>query len=85
MAIIILAALTLFYLAESTQSATNNYKVRELESKKTELEKEKKQLEVEAVRLKSINEIKKSTENGVLEENHDSSYSPIKESDTARR
>lgn len=84
-AIIILAALTLFYLAESTQSATNNYKARELENKKVELEKENKQLEVEAVRLKSINEIKKSTENGNLEENKESSYSPKEESDTAGR
>ena len=83
--IIILAALSLFYLVQSTQGATNNYKVRELEDKKTQIEDENKRLEVETVRLKSINEIKKSTENGNLEENKQSQYFIQKNSDTARR
>ena len=83
--IVVLSALALFYLAQSTQSATNNYKIRELEDKKTLLNEENKRMEVEAVRLKSINEIKKSTENGNLEENKQSQYSEDKESETARR
>ena len=83
--IIILAGLSLFYLAQSTQSATNNYKVRELEDKKTQLQEESKRLEVEAVRLKSINEIKNGTEDSQMEENKDSTYITDKNSDTARR
>lgn len=83
--VVILAGLALFYLAQSTQSATNNYKVRELEDKKTQIIDENKRLEIEAVRLKSLNEIKKSTENGALEQNKQSQYSEDKNSDTARR
>lgn len=83
--VVILAGLALFYLAQSTQSATNNYQIRELEDKKAEIANENKRLEVEAVRLKSLNEIKKSTENGALEENKQSQYSEDKKTDTARR
>jgi hypothetical protein len=72
--IIIFAALSLFYLAESTQGATNGYKIQELNNKKVELEEDNKRLEVESVRLKSLSEIKKVTENGNLEENKDSQY-----------
>ena len=74
--IIILAALALFYLAESTQSATKNYQVRELEDQKNQLVQEQQRLEVESVRLKSLGEIKQSTENGNLEENKNSFYAP---------
>jgi len=74
--IIILAALALFYLAESTQGATKNYQVRELEDQKTQLVQEQQRLEVESVRLKSLSEIKQSTENGNLEENKNSFYAP---------
>lgn len=59
--IIILAALSLFYLAQSAQSATKNYTVMNLEQKQSKLEDENKRLEVEAVRLQSLNEIKKTT------------------------
>lgn len=83
--IIVLAALCLFYLAQSTQSATNNYKVRELEDKKGQLEDDNKRLEVESIRLKSLNEIKKSTEDSQLEENKESHYLPEENSVTARR
>lgn len=83
--VIVLAALALFYLAQSTQGATKNYAVTELGNKKTQLEDENKRLEVESVRLKSLNEIKKSTENGNLEQNTQSSFVPNANSDTARR
>lgn len=56
--IIILAALALLYLAQSTQSATKNYQIRELEDQKSKIEEENKRLEIETVRLKSLNEIK---------------------------
>jgi len=83
--VVVLAGLALFYLAQSTQSATNNYKIRELEDQKAQVQEENQRLEVEAIRLKSLNEIKKSTENGNLEENKQSQYSNKKDSDTARR
>lgn len=83
--VIILAAMALFYLAQSTQGATKNYQIQELQDKKTQLQDETKRLEVEAVRLKSINEIKKSTENGALEQNQQSFYAPTENTTTAKR
>lgn len=65
--IIILAALALLYLAQSTQSATKNYQIRELEDKKSQLEVENQRLEIETVRLKSLNEIKNSVKDQNLE------------------
>lgn len=53
--ILILAAAALFYLAQTTQSATKNYKLRELEIQKSQLKEENERLQVEAIRLKSLN------------------------------
>ena len=83
--IIVLAALALFYLAQSTQSATKNYEMRELEDQKNKLLDEGRRLEVESVRLKSINEIKKSTEDGSMEANKQSYFVPEEKNLTARR
>lgn len=66
--IAILAIVALFYLTQSTQSATKNYKIRELEDKKNQLEQEQERLGVEVIRLKSLNEIKNSTQNLNMEE-----------------
>lgn len=66
--IIVLAAMALLYLAQSTQSATKNYKLQELREEKTSFESEKERLEVEAARLKSINEIEKNADSLGLEE-----------------
>lgn len=55
--LIMLAAVALFYLAQSTQSATKRYTVRELELQKDDLSKEKDRLNIEATRLKSLPEI----------------------------
>ena len=60
-AILIIAAL--FYLAQTTQSATKNYRLRELDEQKSKLQDENDRLEAEATRLKSLSEIKKVTEN----------------------
>lgn len=57
MTLIMLAVVALFYLAQSTQSATKSYQVRELELQKTDLGKQKDQLDIEAARLKSIQSI----------------------------
>lgn len=70
--IIILAALALLYLAQSTQGATKNYQVRELEDQKSKLQQENDRLEIESVRLKSLNEIKNSAEKLNLEVNKQS-------------
>ena len=74
--VIILAALALLYLAQSTQSASKNYKVRELENRKVMLEQENERLEVESIRLKSLNEIKSKTEEMQLEDANKINYLP---------
>lgn len=71
--IIILATVALLYLAQSTQSATKNYQIRELEDKKAKLEQENERLEIESVRLKSLNEIKNNLQDLNLE--------PVKQTD----
>jgi len=55
--VIIIAALCILYLAQSTQGATQNYQLRELEQTKRELEKENERLGVEAVRLQALKNI----------------------------
>lgn len=74
--VIILAALALLYLAQSTQSASKNYKVRELEDKKIILQEENERLEIESTRLKSLNEIKNKTQDMQLQENNTVNYLP---------
>ncbi|MBI3260924.1 hypothetical protein HYZ64_00945 [Candidatus Berkelbacteria bacterium] len=63
--LLILAALALFYLAQSSQSATKNYKVRELELTKQGLKEENERLEIETLRLKSLAEAQKLTNSGL--------------------
>lgn len=60
--IILIAIVALFYLAQSTQGAAQKYQIMQLTETKKELEAQSKELEVEAARLKSLNEIKKSTQ-----------------------
>lgn len=55
--VIVIAALCILYLAQSTQGATQNYKVREMEQKQNELEKENERLDVEAVRLQALKNV----------------------------
>lgn len=61
--IFIFIALALFYLAQSTQSASRNFRIQELEREKEKTQVEKETLEVEAVRLKSLGEVRKEALN----------------------
>ncbi|TSC93051.1 MAG: Uncharacterized protein CEN89_291 [Candidatus Berkelbacteria bacterium Licking1014_7] len=66
---IIFASIALFYLAQTTQSATKTYKIRELRLTKEELKEENRRLEIEAIRLKSLKEVLKGVEEtGLLTE-----------------
>ena len=67
--LIMFAAVVLFYLAQSTQSATKKYTVREIELQKNDLTKERQRLEVEADRLKSLPNIQESAARLGLEAN----------------
>ena len=69
--VVILAAAALFYLAQSTASATRNYYLTELQQKKETLSQENEKLKVEAIRLRSLNEIQKAAQNFKLEEIRD--------------
>lgn len=60
--VIILAAIALLYLAQSTQSASKNYKLEQLREEKAKLQLETQRLDVESTRLKSLPEIQKSAE-----------------------
>lgn len=59
-ALITIAAL--FYLAQSTEGAAQKYQIMQLSETQKELQSKSKELEVEAARLKSLNEIKKSSQ-----------------------
>jgi cell division protein FtsL len=64
--IVLIAAFSLFYLSQSSQSATRNYIVSDLEEQKKEGVAEKERLEVEANRLKALSIIQeKAAENGM--------------------
>lgn len=65
--IALLAIAALFYLTQSAQGSTFKYKVMALEDQKSKIETDVKQLEVESARLKSLNEIKNSTQTMNLE------------------
>jgi len=67
--IALLAIAALFYLAESSQASSQKYKVMQLQDSKNQVEASSKDLEVEAARLKSLNEIKNSSQGLGLEEN----------------
>jgi len=60
--LLIFAALTLFYLAQSTQSATKKYQLRELQVTQSQLEEDRETSEAEALRLKSLKEIETKIE-----------------------
>lgn len=83
--IIFLAVLALFYLAQSTQSATKTYKARESEDQKSQLEGENQRLQIEIIRLKSLNEIKNGIQSINLEPTKESGYIPPTYNQTARR
>lgn len=55
-----IASLLLFYLAQTTQSATKQYEIQELERHKQELSNEVDRLELEALRLQSLRTIEDS-------------------------
>lgn len=61
--IALVAVAALFYLAQSTQGSSQKYQIMQLSDSKNELVAQGKDLEVEAARLKSLNEIKKSSQN----------------------
>lgn len=64
--IVLIAAFSLFYLSQSSQSATRNYIVSDLEEQKKESVAEKERLEVEANRLKALSIIQeKAAESGM--------------------
>jgi len=65
--VVLVALLALFYLAQSTQSATRNYAIQDLDDRKTELESNKEELTVEATRLKSLQTIQDKAEELNLE------------------
>lgn len=65
--LVIFAAIALFYLAQTTQSATNTYNIRALDQERAKLRNEYERLQVEALRLKALNEIKNSTQDLGLE------------------
>lgn len=69
MTLIMLAVVALFYLAQSTQSATKKYTVRGLDNEKQELTKEKDRLQIEATRLKSLQQIQSGVDKLELEQN----------------
>lgn len=65
--VVLVALLALFYLAQSTQSATRNYAIQDLDDRKTTLESNKEELTVEATRLKSLQTIQDKAEELKLE------------------
>jgi cell division protein FtsL len=52
--LVLLAAFSLFYLSQSSQSATRNYMISDLEKQNSDMTAEKERLEVEANRLKAL-------------------------------
>lgn len=65
--LIIFAAMALFYLAQSTQSATNSYNIRARDLERDRLRNRYHDLEVESLRLKSLNNLKESSKDLGLE------------------
>lgn len=66
--IVLLAAFSLFYLSQSSQSATRNYIVSDLEEQREEGIAEKERLEVEANRLKALSIIQEKAIEGGMEQ-----------------
>lgn len=78
--ITLLALGALFYIAQSSQGSTQKYQVMQLTQNRQDLESKTKDLEVEAARLKSLDEIKKSTQNSELVPIDGSSFYTAKKS-----
>lgn len=55
--VVLLAALALFYLAQSSQSATRAYRINDLRSRAESLRSDNEQLKLDAVRLQSLQTI----------------------------
>ncbi len=64
--ITLFALAALFYLSQSAQGASQKYQIMQLSQTHQDLESKTKDLEVEAARLKSLDTIKKSTQNSGL-------------------
>lgn len=65
----ILSAFSIFYLSQSSQSATRNYVVSDLEQQKKDVIAETERLEIEANRLKALSIIQeKAKESGMEQE-----------------
>lgn len=64
--LIVLAAFALFYLSQSSQSATRNYIISDLDQQNKDITSEKERLQVEAGRLEALSSIQsKATEKGM--------------------
>lgn len=63
----LLAVAGLFYLAQTMQTSAIKYNIMQIQQQKDDLVAKSKELEVEAARLKSLNEIKDSSQNLGLE------------------
>ncbi len=61
--IALMAIVGCFYLSQSAQASSQKYQIMQTASIKQELESKTKDLEVEAARLKSLTEIKKTVQN----------------------
>jgi len=83
--VVFLAILVLFYLAQSTQSATQGYKTREMEDQKNMLSQENEKLQIDAIKLQSLNEIRNNAQSYNLEQAKNAAYIPSSQSTTARR
>jgi cell division protein FtsL len=66
--LLMLAGVTLFFLAQSSQSATKTYTIRELDLKQGDLTKERDRLQIETTRLKSLQSIQGSVDKVGLEQ-----------------
>lgn len=60
--IALIAIGALFYLAESSQASASKYKIMQLTDSRNQVEAQSKDLEVQAARLKSLSEIKSTSE-----------------------
>lgn len=65
--IALMAIVGCFYLSQSAQASSQKYQIMQATSQKQELESKTKDLEVEAARLKSLTEIKKTAQNDDFE------------------
>lgn len=67
LAVVVLAAFSLFYLSQSSQSAAKNYIVSGLEDQNDKMTAEKERLEVEANRLKALSIIQEEAQKKGME------------------